>query len=841
MLSDKEQKKQFKLIAQKNPEKHYPVKTLSELGFERKQCKKCGTFFWSAVSSDVCGDPGCSGGFRFIGNSPAKSQLTYIDVWKKFSKTFKEFGYTPIGRYPVVSRWNPTMDFTIASIAAFQPYVVSGEVKPPANPLVIPQFCLRFGDIDNVGITGHNVGFVMMGQHLFVPPSEYNPEKYLREIYTWLDKGMGIPKKELTFHEDAWAGGGNFGPCIEFFSRGLEIGNQVYMQYEQTETGSRDLKIKVLDMGEGQERAAWFTQGTSTNYEATFPTVIKKLLSATGASVDSVLLKKFLPYSSYLNVDEVDDLGKAWKDIANKLHVDEAELKSKILEAAAIFSVGEHSRALLVAINDGALPSNTGGGYNLRVIYRRMLGFIDRNSWNLDVNSVIEEHARYLRLIFPELSENLDEVYKIIDVEKLKYQATKQKTSSIVSQIIQKDVTEEKLIELYDSHGVLPDMIKDEARKLGKKIEVPDDFYAKVASRHEKKVQEHETKHDKEVDAAGIPETKALYFEDYTLTKCKSKVLKIEGKFVLLDQTVMYPTSGGQLHDLGRIDGVNVISIFKQGKVIVHELASELPSSRLNKEVIVEIDWDRRKQLAQHHTSTHIINAAARKVLGNHINQAGAKKTVEKAHIDLTHYQSLSDEEVIKIESEANRIVKESIPVRMTFMPRGDAEKQYGMSIYQGGAVPGSLLRIVDIVNTDVEACGGTHLTNTSQAELIRIIKSTKVSDGIVRLEFVAGLAAKEEDAKSHNLLMETAHILGVDKDEVPARSKELFEKWKLARKSKGLSKSDLDLVSKDKDSLSDDDLLRKTAEIFKTQIEHVPKTAKRFLSELEEAKAKFN
>ena len=377
MLSDKEQKKAFKLIAQNNPEKHYPANTLKELGFERGQCKKCKTFFWSTTNSEVCGDPSCSGGFKFIGNSPAKNQLNYIDVWKNFSKIFKDMGYTPIERYPVVSRWNPTMDFTIASIAAFQPYVVSGEVKPPANPLVIPQFCLRFGDIDNVGITGHNVGFVMMGQHLFVPPKEYNPEKYLREIYTWLDKGMGIPKKELTFHEDAWAGGGNFGPCMEFFSRGLEIGNQVYMQYEQTPTGSRDLNIKVLDMGQGQERAAWFTQGTSTNYEATFPTVIKKIASSTGVKIDSGMLKKFLPYSSYLNVDEAEDLGKAWKDIAVKLQADEKELRAKIMEAAAIFSIGEHSRALLVSINDGALPSNTGGGYNLRVIYRRMAGFID--------------------------------------------------------------------------------------------------------------------------------------------------------------------------------------------------------------------------------------------------------------------------------------------------------------------------------------------------------------------------------------------------------------------------------------------------------------------------------
>ena len=146
LLTDKEQKKRFKIIAQQDPDRYYPVLTLKELGFVRKQCSKCKTYFWTVnQDQDVCGDSSCSGGFRFIGKSPAKNKLDYIGVWKEFSKLFKRMGYTPIPRYPVVSRWNPTMDYTIASIAAFQPYVVSGEVRPPANPLVIPQFSVQGG------------------------------------------------------------------------------------------------------------------------------------------------------------------------------------------------------------------------------------------------------------------------------------------------------------------------------------------------------------------------------------------------------------------------------------------------------------------------------------------------------------------------------------------------------------------------------------------------------------------------------------------------------------------------------------------------------------------------
>jgi len=117
---------------------------------------------------------------------------------------------------------------------------------------------------------------------------------------------LGLPKEKITFHEDAWAGGGNFGPCMEFFSRGLELGNQVYMLYERLEEGRSELKLKVLDMGMGLERNAWFSQGTATSYETTFPTVMKHLYNKTGIEVDRDIVQAFLPWAAYLNIDEVE-------------------------------------------------------------------------------------------------------------------------------------------------------------------------------------------------------------------------------------------------------------------------------------------------------------------------------------------------------------------------------------------------------------------------------------------------------------------------------------------------------------------------------------------------------
>jgi len=614
MLSDKEIKKEFRKKASNEPDKYYATSVLKEEGFERKKCRKCNTYFWTTTESDVCGDPACCGGFGFLEKSPAKNKLNYIEVWKEFAHLFKKFGYTPIERYPVAARWRDDTDFVQASIYDFQPYVVSGEVEPPANPLVVPQLCLRFNDIDNVGITGaHYTAFVMIGQHAFTPPEQYDQKKYFRDIHSWLKKGLGLPNNEVTFHEDVWAGGGNFGPCMEFFSRGLELGNQVYMFFEQTPKGYKELNLKVLDMGMGHERNAWFTQTGSTSYETTFPTICKKLYSMTGIKVDKELIKRFLPYSSYLNIDEVENIDKVWKDVASKIKTDVKELKENVLPLAALYSVAEHSRALLIALSDGALPSNVGGGYNLRVLLRRALSFIDQYGWKLDLREICNWHASYLKPIFPELSKNLDNVSKILDVEKKKYKATKEKSRQIIQNLIKTEITDKRLLHLYDTQGINPETIREEASKLNKKVIVPEDFYARVAELHEKTEQEHATKKEEKLNLDGIPDTEALYFEDYKKTENNAKVLKIINNLVVLDRTVAYPTSGGQLHDIGDINNNKIMDVFKQGSIIIHAL-EEKPKFRKGDNIKISICLERRKQLAQHHTATHIVNAAAKKI-----------------------------------------------------------------------------------------------------------------------------------------------------------------------------------------------------------------------------------
>jgi len=610
--TDKEVKKAFKKIASKDPDTYFPTKELRELGYIRKLCK-CGTYFWTVHKDrEVCGDPACSGGFQVVIDNPSQVDLSFIGVWAKIVEILEPRGYVPIKRYPCVARWNPTSEFTIASISAFQPFVITGEVEPPAKKLIIPQFCLRFNDIENVGITGsHCTGFVMIGQHVFVPPEEWHQGELFMDMHDFIHKGVGLAKEEITIHEDSWAGGGSFGCSLEFFSRGVELFNQVYTMFEQAPDGPRELKLKVLDMGLGQERVAWFSQGTPNMYEAIFPYVLSKLREITKIELDLDLYNTFSQYSAYLNMDEVEDMNEAWRQVAKELDLEVGLLKVTIEPMTALYSIAEHARSLLFAINDGKLPSNVGGGYNLRAIFRRAISFIDKFDWDINMADVCEWHAKELKGIFPEVSEHLGEIREILDVEKEKFYNTKKKAGKILKRIVkQGEITTEMLIEQYDSNGISPEMVKAAAKKYGVKVEIPDNFYSLVVDRHEQAEQVHATIREVELDLEDIPETESLYYYDYSKLSNEAKVLKIIDNMVILDKTVVYPTSGGQLHDIGTINGQAFMDAFKQGNHTIHVM-EELPNFKEGDTVKVEVDEEWRIQLSQHHTATHIVNAAA--------------------------------------------------------------------------------------------------------------------------------------------------------------------------------------------------------------------------------------
>jgi alanyl-tRNA synthetase len=218
--------------------------------------------------------------------------------------------------------------------------------------------------------------------------------------------------------------------------------------------------------------------------------------------------------------------------------------------------------------------------------------------------------------------------------------------------------------------------------------------------------------------------------------------------------------------------------------------------------------------------------------LGNHVWQAGAAKTEEKARIDITHYLPLTDAQTRAIEDEANRIITTDAKMHHGLVPKREAEDKYGFRLYQGGAIPGKEIRVVDIPGFDTEACGGTHLNHTGEVGRIMIMKSSKIQDGIVRIEYVAGKQAQRMLAERQARIDELAALLGVDAARIPAACELLFANWKKARKG-----GEQTPIAPNALPVYDGDVLAKASEVLSTQQQNLGATVKRFLADIEKAK----
>ncbi|MEM5793349.1 MAG: alanine--tRNA ligase [Candidatus Aenigmatarchaeota archaeon] len=775
MVDKKDLRKQF----QKDWEKYYKIEFLIKKGFKRKICPKCGKGFWTLDENrENCPDQPCQN-YEFLGNPPTNKRFSYIESWQEIEKFFKKHGHTSIKQYPVVCRWRPDLFFTIASIIDFQ-RIEKGQVvfQMPANPLVVPQFCLRFPDIPNIGVTGkHYTNFCMVGQHsIYDGKQGYWKERCIELDFNLLTQVFGIPEHEVIFIEDLWVGHGAFGSSMEYFVRGIELGNAVFTEFLETNGVIREMKEKVIDMGAGLERFPWICNGTPTSYDIVFEPVLRKLMEKLSIEYDKDFFLRYSKLAGLLNIDEIPNIKKAREMVANNLGVTVDVLEKKVKPMEDLYAICDHTRALAMAISDGMLPSNVGGGYNLRVILRRALGFIDKNRWNIDLGDVCELHAKQLKPMVPELEENIEIIRRILDVERKKFHETKLRTKGIVQRMIDnnEEFTEEKILNLYDSEGITPELI----REFKPDVKISDEFYIKVTERHIKPEKRMEKE---EIDVSKFPPTKLLFYEDQKTTEFKAKVLgMIDGKWVVLDQTAFYPESGGQKADLGFIDGSPVSDTQKIGDVVIHRV---LGTFREGQEVRGTVNVYNRKILTQHHTATHVINAACREIVGPWVWQHSAEKTTKKARLDITHFEALTDEIVERIERKANEIVKKGYPVIKEVISREEAEKKYSFRIYQGGVVPEKMLRIVSIDRIDHEACGGTHVDNTREIGFISILKTKRVQDGVVRLEFVAGDLAIQELRESERILKEACQILGVKVEDLPRKVEELFNEWKDKRK----------------------------------------------------------
>jgi len=773
-------------------ENEFAVPFFKESGFLRRQCVACGSHFWTQVPDrQTCGDVPCEE-YTFIGNSPAHAGLSVKEARDTFLSFFESKGHKIVKPYPVVARWRDDVYLVGASIFDFQPLVTEGVIPPPANPLVVSQPCLRFTDLDNVGPTAgrHLLIFEMGGHHAFNYPDKqvYWKDQTIRYHHELLTEKLGVKSELATYKEHFWSGGGNAGPDLEACVSGLEISTLVFMQYKVIGDQLISLPIKTVDTGYGIERWAWLTQASPSCFSVIYGPILDRILSAAGASIDPKIMIENTKVSGIMNIEKTSDRVEARKKVAERLGMDWRELEKIIVPIERASAVADHTKAISFLLAEGVVPSNVAVGYLTRLLIRRtyrmlrLLGIEDR------MGEITEMQISHWGRDFPHLVEMRNEILEALSVEEEKYKKTLERGSEMVKRISaelkakqQDTVPAETLVQLYDSHGLVPDIVRDEAEKEGIKVDVPGNFFGMVAERHLAATGKAEDESEKVLKekAAGFPETTPLYYRDAYQQEFEAKVLgSLDSKYLVLDQTCFYSEGGGQLADHGIIasagGSAKVVDVQRVGAVSLHQIEGPMPKE--GEAVKGRIDWERRTALMRHHTATHVVLGAARRVLGQHAWQSGAQKGVDSVRLDISHYERITDEQVSEIERLACNLVMKCVPVEVSWMPREKAEQTYGFILYQGGVVPGKEIRVVKTGDWDVEACGGTHVKNTGEIGLIKILKNERVQDGVERLIFAAGSAALRAIQDRQAILERSAAALDAPLEKVDEYAKSISE-----------------------------------------------------------------
>ncbi|HDP97221.1 MAG TPA: alanine--tRNA ligase [Euryarchaeota archaeon] len=735
----------------------------ADKGFRRVKCANCGRYFWTLGDEELCGESPCVE-YSFIGRPLFKEKLQLHDMRESFLSFLEKRDHTRISRYPITARWRDDVFFTQASIYGFQPWVIKGVVDPPANPLAISQTCIRFNDIDNVGRTGsHLTMFEMMAHHVFNSEKNqvYWTDRTTELCFEFFVREQGVDPKEIRFAEAWWEGGGNAGPCLEVEVGGVEAATLVFMQY-QVENGKRSpMAMKVVDTGYGLERLTWLSQGTPTAYDAMFGDVLQKLEREVDIRMDSQVLGEYSKVAGLMKLETALDLRQLRKNTADRLGMSVEELLRHVEPLENAYNICDHTRALAFLLNDGVVPSNVRRGYFARLLIRRALRALKRLALSMPLSEIVGWQMDYLQKDFPEFEENREDIQILVDVEEERYSDTLSRGKAIVSRIEAnrgketKAISVDELIELYDSHGLTPDMVQEFADS---EVEIPDDFYIKVSQKHETGGEERPEPEEEKL-SKGYPATNLAFYKDPYKQKFRAKVIGIERDMIILDKTYFYAESGGQESDTGFIGDMRMSRAEKIGNIVIHFIDGPV-TAKDGKNITCMVDWDRRRRLMRHHTATHIVNGVCRRLLGNHIWQTGANKSVDSARLDITHFADLSRDQLDTIEAESNQAVLDALKVTSRFIERNQAEKRYGFRLYQGGAVPGKEIRVVNIEGLDVEACGGTHCKNTSEVGAIKILGAKRIQDGVIRLEFAAGMAAVEQMQKMGHAVRDAAQLL---------------------------------------------------------------------------------
>ncbi len=730
------------------------------------------------------------------------------EIRQAFLEFFREREHKVVPSSPLVPANDPTLLFTNAGMVQFKD-VFLGIDKRPYTRATTSQRCVRAGgkhnDLENVGYTArHHTFFEMLGNFSF---GDYFKTEAIEFSWEFLTGTLGIPPERLwvTVYEDDkeaeaiwlnhigvdknrfsrcgekdnfWSMGdtGPCGPCSEIFydhgedipggppgsadadeDRYIEIWNLVFTQYDRNKSGElKPIPKPSVDTGMGLERIAAVMQGVHNNYD-------------------------------------IDLFQSIIQDIAERAPDADPSITS-------LRVVADHIRSCSFLITDGVLPSNEGRGYVLRRIIRRAirhgnkLGFTEPFFHQL-VSALVKQMGE----AYPELQRKQQQVEKALLQEEKRFAETLQQGLKHLEEAIargdNKHIAGEDIFRLYDTYGFPVDLTADIARERNVTLDM--DGFDKAMSEQRERAR---AASKFEMDAMTFPEVEEVtdfYGYEELTGQATVKAIYADGQLVnqlhagesggvILDSTPFYAESGGQVGDRGDItaDGLKfqVHDTKKQSKAHIHLGQVITGELTVGQSVATAVDRETRMDTVRNHSATHLLHAALRVVLGEHVVQKGSLVAPDRLRFDFSHDAPLTKEELWKIESMVNAVILRNFPTQVDVMPLQQAIDSGAMSLF--GEKYEDEVRVLTIGGSfSVELCGGTHVKRSGDIGLFKIINETGIAAGVRRIEAVSGYASVNLVNHYDHTLAEIAGLLKVDQDNVPVRLQQLLEKNKKLEK----------------------------------------------------------
>ncbi len=741
------------------------------------------------------------------------------ELREKYLSFFESKGHLRLPSFSLVPQGDKSLLLINAGMAPLKKYF-TGELTPPRTRVTTCQKCIRTPDIERVGITArHGTFFEMLGNFSFgdyfkheatawawefcTKVLEMPADKIYISVYQDDDEAYDIWTKELGVSPDHmvrlgkednfWEhGAGPCGPCSElYFDRGekygcgsptcgvgcdcdryVEFWNLVFTQFDNDGNNNYTrLKSCNIDTGMGLERLACIMQGVDNLFE----------------------------------VDTVQNIMKHIMQIAGvKYHEDEKK-------DVSLRVITDHIRSTTFMIGDGVMPSNEGRGYVLRRLLRRaarhgrLLG-IDGTFLYKVCETVIKENAT----AYPNLVEKHDLIVKVIKAEEESFNKTIDTGLNLLENIIaqsdSKVLSGADAFKLQDTFGFPIDLTKELLEERGMSVDIDeyDRLYAqsRAAARAARKDAGAQAWKDSNISFKDVGATEFVGYTDYSCD-AEIKAIVTNGErdefatadsevVVVLDKTPFYGESGGQAGDTGVIKTDNAtLEVTAAGKTpdgVVLHIARFIngDSIALGDKVHAQIDVEKREATRRNHTAAHLLQAALRKHLGSHVEQAGQLVNSEEMRFDFTHFSALSGDELKAIEREVNEVILKGIPVETREMPIEEAKKLGAMALF--GEKYGDVVRVVSAGDFSVELCGGTHADNTAKLGLFKIVSESSVAAGIRRITAVTGFGVLKHIENDERIMqsaaaaMKLGNVAELDKRaatlsaEVKAKDRELAE-----------------------------------------------------------------